>query len=279
MDKRCAFREIARRLKGGEITFPTTAQVALKLRQALNDPQCSLNTVIKLVQAEPLLATRVVAMANSIVFNPSGREIADVSLAVNLLGFNTVRSLAVALVTRQMAGHTATQLQQELSRNLWEHTAHVAALAHSLAYHSGLQDPETAMFAGIVHEIGGFYLISLAEEYPALLDGDYTEWMEEGEAEVTRAIIRMLSVPESVAEALEGYWEGFMAVPARTLADILLIAEELASVDSPLHHLAEEGDAQGEHSTLEMAIGKETLTQVLHESAEEVASLSRALQL
>ena len=46
----------------------------------------------------------------------------------------------------------------------------MAALAHVLSRRVSHVDAETAMFAGIVHEVGGFYLLSRAEEFPALLE-------------------------------------------------------------------------------------------------------------
>jgi HD-like signal output (HDOD) protein len=278
MDRREAFKAIATQVAQGELAFPTGAQVALKVRQALDDPDCHVNTAAKLIQAEPLLSARVIAIANSVAYNRSGQEIADVRVAVARLGFSTVRSLAMALVTRQMAGKSNDPKHQELVNKLWEHTAHVASLAHAIARHVTHQDPEAAMFAGIIHEIGGFYMLSRAGDFPGLLDGDFTDWLEHGEVEVGRAVLNKLSVPESVATAIEAYWDGFLAMPPVTLADTLLLAEELAPVPSPLHHL--DGIEAGEDMTasIEMVIGEETLTRILNEAAEEVGSLTKALQ-
>lgn len=278
MDKREAFKTIASQVEQGELAFPTGAQVALKVRQALDDPECHIETAAKLIQAEPLLAARVIAIANSLVYNRSGREVTDVRVAVTRLGFSTVRSLVMALVTRQMAGRLIDQKHQELVNKLWEHTAHVASLAHVIARHVTHQDPETAMFAGIIHEIGGFYMLSRAGDFPGLLEGDFTDWIEHGEVEVGRAVLKKLSVPESVTAVIVGYWDGFLAMPPVTQADTLLLAEELTPVPSPLHHL--DGVTPGEDRTasIEMVIGEETLSRILNEAAEEVSSLTKALQ-
>ncbi|MFA6971582.1 MAG: HDOD domain-containing protein [Gallionella sp.] len=279
MDKREAFKTIAIQMAQGELAFPTGAQVALKLRQSLDDPDCHVDAAARLIQAEPLLSARVIAIANSVVYNRTGQEITDVRVAVNLLGFNVVRSLAMALVARQMAGQSTDPKHRELVDKLWEHTAHVASLAHVVARHVTHQNPETAMFAGIIHEIGGFYMLSRVGDFPGLLDGDFTEWLEDGEVIVGRAVFNKLSVPESVMTAIELFWDGFLAMPPATLADTLLLAEQLAPVPSPLHQL-DNKLAGGEDMTasIEMLIGEETLTRILNESAEEVSSLTRALQ-
>lgn len=278
MDKREIFKTIASEVAQGELVFPTGAQVALKLRQSLDDPDCSINTAARLIQAEPLLAARVIAIANSVIYNRSGSEIADVEIAVMRLGFNVVRSLAMALVTRQMAGLSTDQKHRELVNKLWEHTAHVASLAHVIARHVTLQNPETAMFAGIIHEIGGFYMLSRACDFPGLLEGDFTEWMEFGEVEVGRAVLNKLAVPESVVTEMEMFWDGYLAMPPVTMADTLLLAEELSPVTSPLHQLDGIEAGQMQAASIEMVIGEETLSRIMAEAAEEVGSLSQALQ-
>ncbi|HET7775437.1 MAG TPA: HDOD domain-containing protein [Azospira sp.] len=277
MDKHEVFKALAADVAQGELAFPTSAQVAMKVRQALDDPECHIEAAAQLVQAEPLLAARVVAMANSVTYNRSGRDITDVRTSVARLGFRTVRSLAVALITRQLAGTPTEPALQKLAGQLWEHTAHVASLAHVIARRVTKVDPETAMFAGIVHEVGGFYLISRAKDYPGLLDGDFAEWLEGGEIEVGRAVLKLLEVPAPVQEAIDAYWDGYMAMPAESLGDTLLLAEYLAPVPSPLHRTGQE-QSQAQASSIDMAIGEETLSSILAESAEEVGSLTGALQ-
>lgn len=277
MNHREVFKSVAADLSQGELAFPTSAQVAMRVRQALDKPDCHIDAAARLVQAEPLLSARVVAMANSFVFNRSGREITDVRSAVSRLGFATVRSLATALVTRQLAGAPVAVAERKLAADLWEHTAHVASLAQVIAHRVTHQNPETAMFAGIVHEVGGFYLLSRAHEFPGLLEGDPADWIECGEAEIGRAVLKVLSVPASVVEAIEGFWDGYLAMPPATLADTLLLADELAPVPSPLHPLGGEQHGEGMRASIDMVIGEDTLASILKESAEEVASLTGAL--
>ena len=44
-DKRRALAAIATEIGRGEISFPTTAQMALRIREALGDPDCAIGTV------------------------------------------------------------------------------------------------------------------------------------------------------------------------------------------------------------------------------------------
>jgi HD-like signal output (HDOD) protein len=268
----------------GEIHFPTNTQVTLKIRQALDDPDCHLEAAGKLIQADPLLAAQVVAMANSVAFNPSGREITEVRTAASRLGFQTLRTLVMAQVTRQMAGGASSPEQQRMTAQLWAHSAHVAALARVIARRVSGQNPDTALFAGLVHEIGGFYLLSRSSQYPCLLDARPVSAPGDGtDADVDRiavenalglAVLRQLAVPAPLIAAVEHYAQGYLSLPPKSLGDTLLLADYLAPVASPL--LPAEGD-QGA-ATLDFADGELSLSQVLAESAEEVDSLIAALR-
>lgn len=276
IDRSEILKKIAAEVSHGDVSFPTSVQVALKLQRALDDPDCHIESACKLIVAEPLLSSKVVAMANSVVYNPAGREITDVRTAVSRLGFRTIRSLAAGIVTRQLAGKQSTK-EDALSAQLWEHTAHVAALARVIARKVTHQDPETAMFAGIVHEVGGFYLISRAHEFPGLLDEGFSEWTDTGESDVGHAVLAVLGVPDTVVSAIDVCWQGYLAMPPVTLGDTLLLADELAPVLSPLRILSgnQRADLSG---SIDMAFGQDTLSEILAESAEEVSSLITALR-
>jgi hypothetical protein len=197
--------------------------------------------------------------------------------AVSRLGFKTLRILVTAILVRQMEGMSPLPEHRLLAVRLWEHTAHVAALARVIAQRVTHQDPEAAFFAGIVHEVGGFYLISRASTFPGLFDGSLTEWHVRSEAEVGRAVLRVLGVPENILAAIGTLWEGYLALPPESLGDTLLLADRLSPVESPLSPLA----GKGRKSTdidIDVDIDDETLGSILKDSADEVNSLFAALK-
>ncbi len=276
MDKLAAFRTIAAEATRGELAFPTNVNASLRIQQALNDPDAHLETAAKLILAEPLLSARTVALSNSVAYNRAGNEITNVRSAVMRLGFKTLHSLVAAMVVRQLGSTTSDPSLRNKSAQLWEHTAHVAALSHAIARRMTDIDPDTAMFAGIVHEVGGFYLLSRADEFPGLLEGGNETWAEYGEKVIGRGVLRQLAVPEQVIFAVEAVWYGLRALPPVTLGDILLLANDLSPVASPLHQ-SSAATTKEVASTLDFAIGDGTLNSILEESAEEVASLTAAL--
>jgi hypothetical protein len=132
------------------------------------------------------------------------------------------------------------------------------------------------MFAGIVHEVGGFYLLSRAAEFPGLLDGGADEWLEHGQTAIGRGVLLKLGVPGPVMGAIEALWNGMRALPPETLGDTLLLAKDLAPVPSPLLERPGVSPAQA-CATIDFTVGDGTLALILQESEAEVRSLVAAL--
>lgn len=269
--------EIAAQATSGDIVFSTHAEIALGVQKRLEDPDCTVEQLGKLISADPLLAARTLSVANSVAFNPGGRAITDLKTAVSRLGFSALRALTASVIVRQMAATPLSAEQKALSATLWEHTANVAALARVIAKHVTRQPPDTAFMAGIVHEIGNFYLITQAGTHPGLLKSDLAAWHEDGEARVGRAILGALEIPPSIMDALETLWSGYLALPPTSLGDTLLLADEVSPVESPLATLMGMS-REGMPAEIELLVDEETLSHILAESADEVSSLTNALK-
>jgi HD-like signal output (HDOD) protein len=276
-DAQSALDAIAADAARGDIVFPTHTEIALRVQRMLDDPDCAIDTLGKLIAAEPLLSARVLAIANSIAYNPGGRPVTEVRNAIARLGFVALRALAASIIVRQMQDMSRTPADRAFAARLWEHTANVAALARVVARRVTRQNPDAAFFAGIVHEVGSFYLIARAGDYPGLLASNLEAWHGAGEAVVGRAVMRALDVPPHILEAMETLWSGYLAMPPASLGDTLLLADQLSPVESPLDALAGMS-RRGMSVELELSIDDETLSSILAESAAEVASLSAALK-
>jgi hypothetical protein len=276
MDRTDALKQIAAQAARGDLSFPTNVDATLKLQRALADPECHIDEAARLVQTEPLLAARTVAIANAAAYNRTGQDVTNVRAAVQRVGFRTLGALAAAVIVRQLAGGITDPGLRAKADQLWQHTAHVAALSQVIARRVSCVDPETAMFAGIVHEVGGFYLLSRAAEFPGLLEGGADEWIEYGEMAIGRGVLLKLGVPAPVMGAIEALWNGMRALPPETLGDTLLLANDLCPVPSPL---LERPGAAGLQSaaTIDFAVGDGTLALILQESEAEVRGLSAAL--
>jgi len=276
MDRLDALKDIAAQAGRGELSFPTHVNATLKLQHALSDPDCHVEEAARLVQTEPLLAARTVALANSAAYNRQGNDVTNVRAAVQRVGFRTLGALAASVIVRQLAGEVTDPLLRAKADQLWQHSANVAALALVIARRVSFVDPDTAMFAGIVHEVGGFYLLSRAAEFPGLLEGGADEWLDHGQTAIGRGVLRKLGVPAPVMAAIEALWNGMRALPPETLGDTLLLAKDLAPIPSPLLERPGVSPAQA-CATIDFTVGDGTLALILQESEAEVRSLVAAL--
>jgi hypothetical protein len=278
MDRLDAFKHIAAQASRGDLAFPTNVNASIRLQEALSDPNCHVEAAAKLIQADPLLAARTVAIANSVAYNRSGTEISSVRSAVQRLGVRTLQSLVAALIVRQLGSKIVDPALQAMSAQLWEHTAHVAALAQVIARRVTHVDPDTALFTGIIHEVGAFYMLAQADAYPGIMQGEPEDWVEHGEVEIGRGVLRKLVVPEAVMASVEAMWDGLRALPPENLGDTLLLANDLAPVPSPMHQRPG-ATTPATARTLDFAVGEGTLDAILRESAGDVQSLFAVLML
>lgn len=279
MDGKDALHKLIAEIEQGEVVFPTHAHVALQVRLALDDPEIHLEKAASVVQMEPMLAAKVVGLANSVAFNRSGRTISDVRSAVTRLGLTMIRGLSTALIMRQLA-ETQSTAHETLAARLWEHSSHVAALSHVLARRVSRQNPDMALFAGIVHEVGNFYRLSRAASYPELLESGIDEpWQQGGEALITRAVMKALAVPAQIFEAVETQWTGKVTIPPVNLADTLYLANCLTPIGNPLQPVSADMERTAMLALSAQVIPDKTLAAILEESADELNTLATSLRL
>lgn len=273
MNRLEAFHAIARSAAHGDLAFPTAAQAALALKRELDKPDAHFADAIKWIEAEPLLAAKVVSLANSAAYNRVGTDVKNLQTAGMRVGFKALRALAARHLARQLAFSGGAH--QDKADELWRRGVQVAALSRILAKKFG-QDPEDALFAGLIQDLGGFYLISQASSYPGLLDGPLEDWVGYGERLIGKSVLKAIGVPGDILSAVEDAWLGRGSAPPKSIGDALCLANALAPIASPLAPAGHwSRDRQEVQARLDLA--GEPLALALANSAEEVASLEAAL--
>jgi len=269
--------DIARDLSGDEITFPTFLDITFQVRTALKDPNLSIEQLAKLIGAEPLMSTKIIRMANSVALNPSGREVADVKSAIIRVGMEAVRTVSFAVAMEQLLKSKQMHAFEGISKKLWEHTSHVAALCRVLARRLAKINGDEAMFAGLVHDLGVFYLMSRAANFPEFVN-DKAElhallvgWHDS----IGHALLSALGSPESILIAVQEHEQDREIKEVKSLSDVLYVANKIANRASAWRD--PELDGAVDTSMLESIFDAETLAEIVEESQEEVQSLKTAL--
>jgi HD-like signal output (HDOD) protein len=270
--------DIAKDLSGSEITFPTFLDITFQVRTALKDPNLSVEQLAKLVGAEPLMSTKIIRMANSAALNPSGKEVADVKNGIIRVGMEAVRSVSFAVAMEQLLKSKQMQPFEAISKRLWEHTAHVASLARVLARKIARINGDEAMFTGLVHDIGVFYLMSRAAGFPELID-DKPElhallvgWHDN----IGHALLTALGSPESVCNAVLEHENDREIKEIKTLSEVLYVANKIANRSASWRD-PEFVESAVDTSILDTLFDAATLQELIAESEEEVSSLKAAL--
>lgn len=269
--------DIAKDLSGSEITFPTFLDITFQVRTALKDPNLSVEQLAKLVGAEPLMSAKIIRMANSAALNPSGREIADVKSAIIRVGMEAVRTVSFSVAMEQLLKSKQMQPFELISRRLWEHTSHVAALCRVLARKIARINGDEAMFAGLVHDIGVFYLMSRAANFPELINDKpelhalLVDWHDN----IGHALLSALGQPEQILTAVQEHETDREIIEIRSLSDVLYVANKIANRETSWRD--PELDGAVDTSMLDNILDAGTLAEIIEESQEEVQSLKAAL--
>ncbi|MCK4547398.1 MAG: HDOD domain-containing protein [Candidatus Eisenbacteria sp.] len=142
-------------------SVPALPAVVGRLNSMVRDPDCGAGDIATVLSTDEGMASRVLKFANSAFYALPGR-VGTISLAITILGLNTLRNLvigaALADMTRSLAGSAR---EAEI---LWDHAVAVGVWCRCLARKFGSADPEEAFTAGLLHDIGkGIILRSLPE--------------------------------------------------------------------------------------------------------------------
>ena len=266
-------QELALDMSKGDIAFPTFINATLKIRRALNDPQVDADRVARVISAEPLLASKLMFVANSVAMSASGKPVSDVKGAVLRVGYSNVHAIAASVAMSQLL--IAKEMQPFLKRAeaVWRHSLDVAAIAFVLARKQTKLNPDEALFAGLVHDVGRFYLLSKMPKYPELcadlaaLEAVLDAW----HAPIGHAVLGTFGLTEPVLKAVEEHESTSYTRSPRTLSDVIILANTLSKMPNPLNR----GD-----TTLRLVqkFDAPELLALLDASSDELTSLVAALR-
>ncbi|MDR0529013.1 MAG: HDOD domain-containing protein [Zoogloeaceae bacterium] len=225
--------DIARDLSG-DTNFPVYLDASLSVRDTLRDPLVLLEKVARLVSVEPLISARLLRLANSIAYNPMGQEITDIAKAIQRVGFETVRVTALAVAVEQMLHSRHTGHFEDIARQTWEHSLHVAAVGRVLARRIGHINAEDAMLTGMVRNMGVFYLLYRSADYPEYEKRENVlELIYGWHDSIGESLLTALGIPAHILTALHEHSCKKYNTDPSSLADVLYFACLLAENNCP----------------------------------------------
>ncbi len=149
--------------KGGHIfkqikphtNLPTLPHIVLKLIEACNKHESTIENISQIVNKDPSLSARVMSIANC-ACEPRNR-MTNIEEAMSFLGRDGVKTIAISA-----AAYSAFDQARESSvfwlKLFWRHSLMCATLAKLIAKKISYAAPDEAFLSGILHDIGKLIL-------------------------------------------------------------------------------------------------------------------------
>ena len=150
-----------------DLVLPTLPEVALKIRQAAEDPEVSISHLSKVISRDTALTARLIKVVNSPLLRAT-QEVTDLHTAITRLGTNYSSNLAIGLVMEQIF-HARSEAVEQKMREVWRRSLEVAGVCYALCRNHSQLKPDQAALGGLVHQIGVLPILTYAEDHYELL--------------------------------------------------------------------------------------------------------------
>lgn len=209
----------------GHPDLPGLPDMVTRMRNVLARVDCTPVKLAALVGSDAAIGARVVKVANSATARGAA-PIHSVDRAVARLGFELVRSLVTGICVARLFSAPSGASASFLRRH-YRGTRLVAAQAYALSRHTGVGDPDEALLAGLVHDIGMLPLLAFARQRPPPESGDgvMSRLLHQGHPRAGAALLRHWRFDERFVLATLEHEAIFAPVGGRhPLRDLLIVA-------------------------------------------------------
>ncbi|WP_206483532.1 HDOD domain-containing protein [Thalassotalea sp. G2M2-11] len=161
---------LVEKIKQEALILPTLPEVALKVREAADDPEVNLAHMSDIIAHDPALSMGVLRVANSAMLGRSVK-VETVNQAVTRIGLRQIKSIATAMALEQVFISENDIVALYLKKS-WAKTVDVSSVAIALMTfylkekkHSPLM-LDTLTLAALIHNIGVLPILTEAEKHP-----------------------------------------------------------------------------------------------------------------
>jgi HD-like signal output (HDOD) protein len=155
------FTKFAKAYRENKLTLPTLPDVALKLKQAMAK-EIDIATAAHIIQVDPAITGSLIQIANSPLYSPFS-PVTNCHDAVTRLGLTATRSLVLGISLKQLFRSNNPKLMKAM-QSLWKKSLYLSSLSFVLAQQTDDVNPEDALLAGLISDIGIIPLLYFAEQ-------------------------------------------------------------------------------------------------------------------
>ncbi|MES2104078.1 MAG: HDOD domain-containing protein [Pseudomonadota bacterium] len=217
-------------LSAKELIFPTSLNATMKIRKALSNPDISNDAVARIISAEPVLSAQVLRLANSVLYNRSNKKISELRAATLALGFAAVRNVAISVGMKQLTEHKSAGQSSQRMEGLWTRSLRVAAMSYVVAKDLTRLSPDKALLAGLLHDVGKFYVLNRARHYQDLFPSEKALWdlVDQWHGSIGSAILENWDISDDIRSAVMDCRSRDIPLSSKpTLTDVVATADFL----------------------------------------------------
>ncbi len=219
------YSELKKAVESDQLVLPTLPEVALKIREAVESENTSAQQIAETLTQDASLSARLIQVSNSPLYR-SRTPIEDLQMAVTRLGIHMVRDLVISLAMKQIYQATSDVLDKHF-RQSWNTAVEVAAICRMLATTVPGLNPEQALLAGLIHNIGALPILVMAEDDDDLFnDSDALgKVIDELSSRVGALILKTWNFGDSMIEVIkEAHNFSYDHAGTANLVDIVQVA-------------------------------------------------------
>ena len=157
------FTSFSESYRENRLSLPSLPNVAIKLKEAM-EKDLGITEAVRIIGVDASIVAKLIQLANSPLYSPIS-PITNCHAAVTRLGLDQTRKLVMGISLKQLFQCQNQQLMEKM-QTLWKNSLYVSSLSFVLAQENGTVNPEDALLAGLVSDIGTIPILHFAEQNP-----------------------------------------------------------------------------------------------------------------
>ncbi len=162
------FKQFCQHYQEGNLVIPTLPNVALKLRAAMQQ-DIGVHEAVSIVNMDSVISSKLIQIVNSPLYSPAS-PITTCHDAITRLGLTTTRNLVTSISMQNLFKSSNRALNKKILA-LWKQSIHISSISQTLATLIHKTNPDEALLAGLIHNIGSLPIIIFAD---SLDSNDYS---------------------------------------------------------------------------------------------------------
>jgi HD-like signal output (HDOD) protein len=191
-----------RHMQSEDLVLPTIPDVAFKIRRAINDDCASVALIARIVQVDPSITAKLIQISNSALYL-GRKKIESCPEALTRLGLTTSQDIITTFAMKSVFNAKSPVIRQKMAE-LWAHSSYIASISAVFAHKIPGFDPDRAMLAGLIHDIGIVPILTYADDHPDILayPKSLTDIVKKLRADIGVQIIRQWGFPEDFEDVV-----------------------------------------------------------------------------